>query len=100
MPEIDGTAMLRTLAKEDALRVFAAVVAATGTGLPQRSGATISIAWTTITGVSRRTGLPDTVVAMALKELTDARLIVASPENSGWHTDFGALSLAAASLPS
>ncbi len=34
--------MLRALAEEDALRVFAEVVAVTGTGLPERREGTIS----------------------------------------------------------
>jgi len=100
MPEINGASMLQTLAKEDTLRVFAAVVAATGTGLPQHSGNTTSITWTTTTGVSRRTRLSDAAVVTALKELTEAHLILASPEGDGWHTDFGAVSQAAASLRS
>ena len=40
MPEIDGAAMLRALAEEDALIVFAAVGEATGTGAPERAGDT------------------------------------------------------------
>lgn len=97
MSKIDGTAMLRALAQEDTLRVFAAVVAATGIGLPQRSGNTISTTWTTITGVSRQTGLSDNAVVTALKELTEAHLILASPDGQGWHTDLGALRQAGAS---
>jgi hypothetical protein len=100
MSQIDGAAMLRALAQEDTLRVFAAVVAATSIGLPQRSGSTTSITWTTITGVSRRTGLSDNAVVTALKELTEAHLTVASPDGQGWHTDFGALRQAGASLRS
>jgi hypothetical protein len=50
--------------------------------------------------VSRQTGLSDTAVVAALTELTEAHLIVTSPEGHGWHTDFGALSRAVASLPS
>jgi hypothetical protein len=100
MPEIDGASMLRALARENTLRVFAAVVDATGTGAPQRSGSTISVGWTTATGVSRQTGLSDTAVVAALTELTEAHLIVASPEGHRWYTDFGALSRAVASLPS
>jgi hypothetical protein len=100
MSQIDGTAMLRTLAQEDTLRVFAAVVAATGIGLLQRSGNTTSITWTTITGVSRRTGLSDNAVVTALKELTETHLTVASLDGQGWHTDFDALRRAGASLRS
>lgn len=99
MPEIDGASMLRALARENTLRVFAAVVDATG-ATPQRSGSTISVGWTTAAGVSRQTGLSDTAVVAALTELTEAHLIVASPEGHGWHTDVGALSRAVASLPS
>jgi hypothetical protein len=43
MVDNDGVAMLRALAEEDALRVFAEVVAATGTGLPESSGGTSTI---------------------------------------------------------
>jgi len=98
MAEIDGAAMLRALAQEDTLRVFAAVVTATGTSLPQRSGNTISTTWTTIAAVSRQTCLSQTAAVTALNELAEAHLIVASSEGHGWHTDFGALSHAVASL--
>lgn len=56
MPEIDGAAMLRALADEEALIVFAAVVETTGTRSPARTrtGNTISVTWTTLGGVSRR----------------------------------------------
>jgi hypothetical protein len=94
MPEIDGAAMLRVLAEEDALIVFAAVVGATGTGAPER-GNTISVVWTTVRGVSRRTDLPAPAVVNALERLTQARLIAASPEGDGWHTDFSSLREAA-----
>jgi len=100
MPEIDGVAMLRALAQEDALLVFAAVVEATGTGSPQRTGNTISVTWTTVGGVSRRTGLPQPAVVSALERLTEARLIAASPAGDGWHTDFSSLSQAVAPLSS
>jgi len=100
MPGIDGAPMLRALAREDTLRVFAAVVVATGTGAPQRSENAIGTTWTTVTGVSRRTGLSDTAVVTALRELTEAHLTVASPQGDGWHTDFSALSQAVAALPS
>ncbi|MDP9345120.1 MAG: hypothetical protein M3P44_05270 [Actinomycetota bacterium] len=98
MPEIDGAVMLRALAHEDALLVFAAVVAATATGSPQRNGNTISVTWTTVHGVSRRTGLPDATVVSALERLTEAHLIAASAAGDGWHTDFSSLSRAAAPL--
>lgn len=64
--------MLRALADEDALRVFAQVVAVTGTGLPERSAGSH--------GVSRHTGLPVSVVLDALKRLIDARLTIAGPD--------------------
>ena len=38
MVESDRAVIVRALADEDALRVFAQVVAVTGTGLPERSG--------------------------------------------------------------
>lgn len=95
MPEIDGAAMLRVLAEEDALIVFAAVVGATGTGAPERTGNTISVVWTTVGGVSRRTDLPAPAVVKALERLTQARLIAASPAGDGWHTDFSSLREAA-----
>lgn len=97
MPDIDGVAMLRALADEDALIVFAAVVDATGIGAAERTANTISTAWTTATGVSRRTGLSDTAVASALTRLTQARLIAASPAGDGWRTDF--ISLRQATAP-
>jgi hypothetical protein len=100
MPEIDGAAMLRALAQRDTLRVFAAVVDATGTGAPQRSGNGVSITWTTVRGVSRRSGLPETAVVSALEQLTKAHLIAASPAGDGWHTDFSSLSQAVESLSS
>lgn len=68
--------MLRALAEEDALLVFAEVVAVTGTGLPERCGGTISIHDVTAHGVSRRTGLPVGVVVMALRRLTEAGLAI------------------------
>lgn len=97
MPEIDGAAMLRALAHEEALLVFAAVVEATGTG-SQRAGDTISITWTTAGGVSRRTGLPEQTVVSSLERLTAGRLIVVSPAGDAWHTDFSSLSQAVAPL--
>src|SRR5438132_14340190 len=92
--------MLRALAREDALRVFAAVVDATGTGTPQRRDNQISITTTTIHGVSRRTGLPETAVASALEQLTEVHLIAASPAGDGWRTDFSSLSQAVEALSS
>ena len=53
----DCAAIVRALADEDTLRVFAQVVAATGTGLPERSVGSISIHYITAHGVSRQTGL-------------------------------------------
>ena len=55
IPEIDGAAMLRALADEESLIVFAAVVEMTGTGSPVRTQNMISVTWTTLGGVSRRT---------------------------------------------
>jgi DNA-binding transcriptional ArsR family regulator len=95
MPEIDGAAMLRALAEEDALLVFAAVIEATGTGSAARTRNTIGVTWTTLGGVSRRTGLPEPAVVNALKRLTQAHLIAASPAGDGWHTDFSSLCQAA-----
>lgn len=60
------------LAEEDALRVFAEVVAVTGTGLPEPREGTVNIHYVTAHGVSRRTGLPVGVLVMALKRLADA----------------------------
>jgi hypothetical protein len=62
--------------------VFAAVVTATGTGRPRRSGKTISETYATVHGVSRDTGLSDTVVVEALGRLTEAHLIVATQMTS------------------
>jgi DNA-binding transcriptional ArsR family regulator len=95
MVERHGAAMLRALADEDALRVFAQVVAATGTGLPERSGGSISIHYVTAHGVSRQTGLPVSAVLCALKRLTDARLTIEKEDGGGWRTDFEALCRAA-----
>jgi len=91
MVNSDGAAMLRALAEEDALRVFAEVVAVTGTGLPESSGGTTSIHCVTAHGVSRRTGLPVGVVVAALKRLTEAGLAIEQRDGGGWRTDFGAL---------
>ena len=87
--------MLRALAEEDALRVFAEVVAVTGTGLPESAGGTTSIRWVTAHGVSHRTGLAVGVVVTALKRLTEAGLAIEQGDGSGWCTDFGALRRAA-----
>ncbi|MDQ3677890.1 MAG: hypothetical protein M3401_14025 [Actinomycetota bacterium] len=67
------------MADEDALMVFAAVVEATATGSPQHNGNTISVTWTTVRGVSRRTGLPDATVVSALERLTEAHLMRRAP---------------------
>lgn len=96
IPEIDGAAMLRALADEETLIVFAAVVETTGTGSPARTQNTISVTWTTLGGVSRRTGLREPAVLNALGRLTQARLIVASPAGDGWQTDFSSLCQTAA----
>jgi hypothetical protein len=93
--ECDHEAMLRALADEDALRVFGQVVVATGTGLPERSGGSISIHYVTAHGVSRRTGLPVSAVLDALKRLTEARLTIENEHGNGWRTDFEALRRAA-----
>lgn len=83
--------MLRALAEEDSLRVFAEVVAVTGTGLPERREVTTSIRHVTVHGVSRRTGLPVGVVVMALKRLTESGLAIEKSDGGGWRTDFLAL---------
>jgi hypothetical protein len=88
--------MVQALAEEYALIVFAAVVGTTGTGAPERSGNTISVTWTNVGGVSRRTDLPEPTVVDALERLTRARLIVADSAGDGWHTDFSSLREAAA----
>ena len=75
--------------------MFAAVVGATGTGAPKRTGNTISVVWTTVGEVSRRTNLPEPAVVNALERVAQARLIAASP-GDGWHTDFSSLREAAA----
>jgi len=87
--------MLRALADEDALRVFGEVVAATGTGLPVRSGGSISFHYITAHGVSRQSGLSVRAVLGALKRLTEARLTIENEAGNGWRTDFEALRLAA-----
>ena len=83
------------MADEDALRVFGQVVVATGTGLPERSGGSTSIRYVTAHGVSRRMGLPVSVVLGALTRLTESRLTIESEDGGGWRTDFGALRRAA-----
>ncbi|MGH2862334.1 MAG: hypothetical protein ACRDLT_12640 [Solirubrobacteraceae bacterium] len=55
------------MADEVGLRVFGQVVVATGTGLPERSGGSISIHYVTAHGVSRQTGLPVSAVLAALE---------------------------------
>ena len=87
--------MLRALAEEDVLRVFAEVVAVTGTGLPESAGDTTSTHYVTAHGVSRRTGLSVGVVVTALKRLTEAGLAIEQGDGGGWRTDFGALRRAA-----
>jgi hypothetical protein len=91
MVDSAGVAMLRALAEGDALRVFAEVVAVTGTGLPERSVGTTSVHYVTARGVSRRTGLSVGVVVAALKRLTDAGLAIEQGDGGGWRTDFDAL---------
>lgn len=95
MREADRVGIVRALADETALRVFAAVVAATGTGLPTRSGGTISLRYVTACGVSRATGLPLDEVLDAGRRLTDAHLTIEQEDRRGWRTDFGALRRAA-----
>jgi hypothetical protein len=88
-------AIVRALADEDTLRVFAQVVAATGTGLPECSGGSISIHYITAHGVSRQTGLPVSVVVGAGRRLTEARLTIAGRDGTSWRTDFESLCRAA-----
>ena len=95
MVESDRAAIVRALADEDALRVFAQVVAGTGTGRPQRSEGRISIAYVTAHGVSRQTGLPVSVVVGAGRRLTEAGLTVAGADETSWRTDFESLRRAA-----
>lgn len=71
--------------------MFAQVVAATGTGLPERSVGPITIQYVTAHGVSRHTGLPVSAVLGALERLTDARLTIEKDGGSGWRTDFATL---------
>ena len=95
MAEDDRGAMLRALADEDTLRVFAAVVAATGTGLPQHSPGTTSYHYITAHGVSRQTGLALDAVLGAGRRLTDAGMTIAGTEGTSWRTDFESLRRAA-----
>jgi len=95
MVESDRAAIVRALADEDALRVFAQVVAVTGTGLPERSGGSISIHYVTAHGVSRQTGLPVSIVVGAGRRLTEARLMIAGADGTSWRTDFESLRRAA-----
>ena len=87
--------MVHALTDGIALRVFAAVVAVTVTGLPERSGDSTSIRYVTARGVSRTTGLSPAAVLEALKRLTDTRLTIEKPDGGGWHTDFESLRRAA-----
>ena len=87
MTEVDPAVMVRALTHRDVLRVFAEVVAITGTGLPERSGDWTSIHYITAHGVSRATGLPLATVLGALKRLTDARLTIEEGAcGGGWRT--------------
>jgi hypothetical protein len=95
MTEVDPAVMVRALTDRNVLRVFAEVVAITGTGLPERSGDSTSIHYITAHGVSRATGLPLATVLGALKRLTDARLTIEEADGGGWRTDFEALCRAA-----
>jgi DNA-binding transcriptional ArsR family regulator len=91
MVEDERVAMLRALADEDALRVFAEVVTATGTGLPQRSPGTISYRHITAHGVSRQTGLALSAVLGAGRRLTEAGLTIEGTDGTSWRTDFESL---------
>jgi len=95
MVNSDPAAIVRALADENALRVFAHVVAVTGTGRPQRPGGRISIAYVTAHGVSRQTGLPVSVVVGAGRRLTEAGLTIAGADETSWRTDFESLCRAA-----
>ena len=95
MVESDRAAIVLALADEDALRVFAQVVAVTGTGLPERSGGSISIPYVTAHGVSRQTGLPVSIVVGAGRRLTEARLTIPGADGTSWRTDFESLCRAA-----
>ena len=95
MVESDRAAIVRALAGEDALRVFAQVIAVTGTGRPQRAERGISIGYVTAHGVSRQTGLPVSVVVCAGRRLTEAGLTIAGADGVSWRTDFESLCRAA-----
>jgi hypothetical protein len=95
MVEDDRGAMLRALADEDALRVFAKVVTATGTGLPQRSAGSISYHYVTALGLSRQTGLAVSAVLGAGRRLTEAGLTIEGTGGTSWRTDFESLRRAA-----
>ncbi len=87
--------MLRALADEDTLRVFAQVVAATGTGPPRRSPGSISYFYVTAHGVSRQTGLAVNAVLGAGRRLTEAGLTIEGTDGTSWRTDFESLRRAA-----
>ncbi len=87
--------MLRALADEDTLRVFAQVVAATGTGQPRRSAGSISYSYVTAHGVSRQTGLAVNAVIGAGRRLTEAGLTIEGTDGTSWRTDFESLRRAA-----
>ncbi len=93
--EADRAAIVRALADKDALRVFAQVVAGTGTGRPQRAEREISIGYVTAHGVSRQTGLPVSVVLGAGRRLTEAGLTIAGADGASWRIDFELLCRAA-----
>ena len=91
MVKNDRGAMLRALADEDTLRVFAQVVTATGTGLPQSSAGSISYHYVTAHGVSRQTGLAVSAVLGAGRRLTEAGLTIEGTDGTSWRTDFESL---------
>lgn len=95
MIERDRAAIVRALADEDALRVFAQVVVVTGAGSPERSRGGISIGYVTAHGVSCQTGLPVSVVVDAGRRLTEAGLTIAGADGASWRTDFESLRRAA-----
>jgi hypothetical protein len=91
----DRAAIVRALADEDALRVFAQVVAVTGTGRPQRAERGISVGYVTAHGLSRQTGLSVSVVVRAGRRVTEAGLTIAGADGLSWRTDFESLCRAA-----
>jgi hypothetical protein len=95
MVEDDRGAMLRALADEDTLRVFAQVVTVTGTGLPQRSAGSISYHYVSAHAVSRQTGLAVSAVLGAGRRLTEAGLTIEGTDGTSWRTDFESLRRAA-----